>query len=113
MYRHAAAARGPAAQLEAVPALSLDALIAAGHVIFHPIVYEDFLPVSAAGIFRSNLGDGAAEASVRSPDRRAFEEAPGAPVTDEFSLYEAIEQASTRRCLQTLNVPPPDGGHHD
>src|SRR5690606_38411122 len=34
---------------------SVDELIAAGLVRFDPIVYEDFLPVSAAGIFQSNL----------------------------------------------------------
>src|SRR5580704_4451419 len=35
---------------------SIEALIANGCLRFDPIIYEDFLPVSAAGIFRSNLG---------------------------------------------------------
>ena len=34
----------------------LEALIANGSVTYTPIVYEDFLPASAAGIFSSNLG---------------------------------------------------------
>ena len=37
------------------------ALIADGFLRADPIVYEDFLPVSAAGIFQSNLDDTAAE----------------------------------------------------
>lgn len=36
-------------------AASIDALIASGALIADPQVYEDFLPVSAAGIFQSNL----------------------------------------------------------
>ena len=36
--------------------LDIDALLARGLVQANPITYEDFLPVSAAGIFRSNLG---------------------------------------------------------
>src|SRR5690606_30820733 len=41
-----------------------EALVARGLIRFDPIVYEDFLPVSAAGIFQSNLGDGAAQTFV-------------------------------------------------
>ncbi|MBE7211021.1 MAG: VOC family protein, partial [Gluconacetobacter diazotrophicus] len=41
-----------------------------------PLVYEDFLPVSAAGIFRSNLGgDGAKESGMAAGSRTAFEAA--------------------------------------
>ncbi len=83
---------------------SLDALVAAGLVACHPIVYEDFLPVSAAGIFRSNLGDGAAPGRGPGPDRRGFEEALGAPVVDEFALYAATERASVRCCLDALRA---------
>ena len=34
----------------------MDALVEQGLVEAQPITYEDFLPVSAAGIFQSNLG---------------------------------------------------------
>ncbi|MEV6349751.1 VOC family protein [Actinoplanes sp. NPDC051851] len=44
-------ARGP------VPPLDLPTLLREGWLIPEPIVYEDFLPRSAAGIFASNLGD--------------------------------------------------------
>ena len=49
----AALAAGEAA---AAAASDLDALIARGLAQAEPIVYEDFLPVSAAGIFQSNQG---------------------------------------------------------
>nr|WP_198028169.1 DUF1338 family protein [Bradyrhizobium murdochi] len=39
--------------------MSVDELVATGHLRVDPIVYEDFLPVSAAGFFQSNLGDDA------------------------------------------------------
>jgi len=53
-----------------------------------PITYEDFLPVSAAGIFRSNLGETEqAEAVKASGNQTAFEDALGRPVLDMFDLY--------------------------
>lgn len=55
---------------------------------FEPLTYEDFLPVSAAGIFRSNLGeDGEAQALKAESNQAAFEEALGANVHDMFELY--------------------------
>ncbi|HKR38445.1 MAG TPA: VOC family protein [Paraburkholderia sp.] len=72
----------------------LDALVARGVVRATPVLYEDFLPVSAAGIFQSNLGTG--EPKVYSPkeEQAAFEQALGTPVADPFTLYEAIERKS-------------------
>ncbi len=56
------AAGGPAADV------GQDELVDDGWVRLDPVVYEDFLPRSAAGIFRSNLADdgspGPAEAGV-------------------------------------------------
>jgi uncharacterized glyoxalase superfamily metalloenzyme YdcJ len=40
------------------PPADVGGLLDGGWVTAHPIVYEDFLPRSAAGIFQSNLGDG-------------------------------------------------------
>lgn len=78
----------------------LEALVAAGVVQARPIVYEDFLPVSAAGIFQSNLGD-AARSALRAADARAeFEQALGCAALDEFALYEAQQAASIERCLR-------------
>lgn len=73
-------------------------LIERGWVIAQPIIYEDFLPVSAAGIFQSNLGEGNAALTHGSARREAFERALGCPVLDEFTLYEQAEVRSKRRC---------------
>ncbi|BCH31068.1 DUF1338 domain-containing protein [Mesorhizobium sp. L-8-10] len=82
--------------------MDMEDLIEAGVVRFDPIVYEDFLPVSAAGIFQSNLGDHAAQDFVASPNQRLFEQALGAPVANEFQLYADMEKASAERCLAAL-----------
>jgi uncharacterized glyoxalase superfamily metalloenzyme YdcJ len=61
---------------------------------FDPVVYEDFLPVSAAGIFQSNLGGSARAAGPATGARPAFEQALGARVHDPFELYRAeVERA--------------------
>ena len=54
-----------------------------------PILYEDFLPVSAAGIFRSNLGGGDRPDALAGGERDRFEAALGARVLDEMALYAA------------------------
>ena len=68
--------------------------IAAGLVTADPVVYEDFLPVSAAGIFQSNLGGDEQRAYAAQANQAAFEAALGAPVQDAFALYAQIERAS-------------------
>ncbi|PDT51947.1 MULTISPECIES: VOC family protein [Sinorhizobium] len=82
----------------------LDRLIAEGLVQFDPIVYEDFLPVSAAGIFQSNLGDAAQQEFVASPNQKRFETDLGAAVLDEFAHYAGIEKASIEACLKALTA---------
>lgn len=68
-----------------------------------PIVYEDFLPKSAAGIFASNLtSDGTADARRRASLRDAawMQEALGRELHDPYALYErerAEVGAATRR----------------
>lgn len=57
-----------------------------------PIVYEDFLPKSAAGIFASNLtSDGTADVRGRAAVRDAawMQEALGRPLHDPYALYDA------------------------
>lgn len=81
-----------------------DALVRAGLAAAHPITYEDFLPVSAAGIFRSNLSQNGDTFQV-SPNKQAFEAALGAPVRDEFALYAEMERDSIKRCLEVLIRP--------
>jgi uncharacterized glyoxalase superfamily metalloenzyme YdcJ len=78
--------------------------IAKGLVGFDAIVYEDFLPVSAAGIFQSNLGDNAAGEGLDKSNKTAFETALGAPVADEFTLYEALEKNSRAEIAARLGA---------
>lgn len=90
---------------QAGPALSsdLEALVSQGYVDFDPIVYEDFLPVSAAGIFQSNLGDNAANDRLERSNRGVFEHALGGSVADEFALYQALEDASIKAVFDEVN----------
>ncbi|CZT33538.1 2-oxoadipate dioxygenase/decarboxylase HglS [Rhizobium sp. 9140] len=77
----------------------LETLLREGRVRFDPIVYEDFLPVSAAGIFQSNLGDAAAQDFSASPSQQQFEADLGQAVLNEFDHYAEIEAASIAACL--------------
>ena len=86
----------------------LESLIAAGDVIAQPITYEDFLPVSAAGIFQSNLGSEArGSAYAVDPAKADFEAALGRPVQDEMALYQAEQDASIAATLKALGVSQP------
>lgn len=84
--------------------LSVDSLLEAGLLSAAPQVYQDFLPVSAAGIFQSNLhGAGAAQGFARAPSKSTFEAALGAKVLNEFELYASAEAASLASCLSQLS----------
>lgn len=100
-FAYSLTAKGRKAKADA--ARSLDSLIEDDLVQFDPIVYEDFLPVSAAGIFQSNLGDDAAQEFVASPNQRRFELDLGAKVLNEFDHYAGIEQASIADCRGMLS----------
>jgi uncharacterized glyoxalase superfamily metalloenzyme YdcJ len=86
----------------AEPDQSTSALLDAGVLTLSPIIYEDFLPVSAAEIFQSNLGDDADQDSHSAASQSAFETALGRPVADEFALYQQIEDASLAGCRAKL-----------
>ena len=76
---------------------TLAQLLAEGRVLAEPIVYEDFLPVSAAGIFQSNLGDETHARSAGNASRSDFEAALGTTVQDEMALYQLMQQRSLAR----------------
>ena len=80
-------------------------LLAAGPLRWQPQLYEDFLPVSAAGIFQSNLGDSRRDAYDQSANRAEFERALGRPVLDEMALYARTQQASLQACARELDMP--------
>ncbi|NYZ61787.1 2-oxoadipate dioxygenase/decarboxylase HglS [Luteimonas deserti] len=92
-FRYALTADGEADRA-AVAGLTADAAIEAGLVRADPVVYEDFLPVSAAGIFQSNLGGDEQRAYAAQANQAAFEAALGGPVNDAFAWYAQLEQAS-------------------
>jgi uncharacterized glyoxalase superfamily metalloenzyme YdcJ len=86
----------------------LDSLVGSGDVVAQPITYEDFLPVSAAGIFQSNLGaEARGSAYAVDPAKADFEAALGRPVHDEMALYQAEQDASVAATLKALGVSQP------
>ena len=68
------------------------------------MVYEDFLPVSAAGIFQSNLGDTAQSHYAANANQAEFEQALGRRTIDELQLYADTQQRSIDACLQALRT---------
>lgn len=83
---------------------TLERLIAEDYIRFQPLVYEDFLPVSAAGIFQSNLGDNAQAHYNATSSRGVFEQALGTKVVDELALYRQTQQRSLQACAQALGL---------
>jgi uncharacterized glyoxalase superfamily metalloenzyme YdcJ len=81
---------------------SIDELLDQGLVRAEPLVYEDFLPISAAGIFRSNLGSEGAAHYAAGGNREALEAALGTSVMNEFTLYEAAQTDSLEQCRGEL-----------
>ncbi len=78
----------------------MESLISKELVRAVPVTYEDFLPVSAAGIFKSNLDEksGLIEGG-QSSNRKLLEEALGAKVSDCHELYRDQEEQSIRSIL--------------
>ncbi|WP_336079904.1 2-oxoadipate dioxygenase/decarboxylase HglS [Thalassospira sp. CH_XMU1448-2] len=83
---------------------SVNDLVDQGYLRADPIIYEDFLPVSAAGIFQSNLGSDEQKNYAEQSNQDVFEQCLGAPVADELALYAAHEKASLEAALETLGV---------
>jgi uncharacterized glyoxalase superfamily metalloenzyme YdcJ len=104
-FRYWATDKGKAARGKGLPA-ALDDLVAGGFIACDPIIYEDFLPVSAAGIFQSNLGTDVQQNYAARANRVAFEAALGMAVADEFALYQQAEDASVTAALGDLGLQP-------
>ncbi|PBP53694.1 2-oxoadipate dioxygenase/decarboxylase HglS [Pseudomonas syringae] len=86
---------------------SLEQLVEAGHVRFEPLVYEDFLPVSAAGIFQSNLGDNAQAQYATNSNQQDFERALGRGTLNELDLYADTQRRSLEKCARELELSSP------
>lgn len=107
-YAEYLAVPGPLSGIASVP--TLRELVHAGFLTVHPITYEDFLPRSAAGIFRSNLvADGARrrDAGRTHWDAAALGAVMGRPVLDPFVLANAQQQGSLQDACDVLGVRVP------
>ncbi|MGH3412519.1 MAG: 2-oxoadipate dioxygenase/decarboxylase [Marmoricola sp.] len=85
----------------------LAALLAAGALVAEPIVYEDFLPRSAAGIFASNLtGNGRMDADQGGAERDldSMSEVIGRPVAVPEEGYAAESAASVAEVERDLGI---------
>ncbi|MDQ8705360.1 DUF1338 family protein [Streptomyces sp. LHD-70] len=89
------------------PPNGLRELVAQGWLRAEPIVYEDFLPRSAAGIFQSNLtGEGSRnnDLSGAAHDSAWLSGAIGREVLDPYALYERQQHESLTRATRALNL---------
>ncbi|MGW5162806.1 2-oxoadipate dioxygenase/decarboxylase [Nonomuraea wenchangensis] len=90
------------------PPAGLAELLAGGWVSARPIVYEDFLPRSAAGIFQSNLtSDGTKDVTAAGADFGPDELAGvlGRTLHDPYELYAAIRAESLVHLRKELGLP--------
>lgn len=103
-FRYFVTSKGLDAAAEKALPGTLNELIAAGFIDYEPLVYEDFLPVSAAGIFQSNLGDTAQAHYDASSSQAEFQNALGQPVMNELALYAETQQRSIGECFSILKA---------
>ena len=88
-------------------------LLRSGALTAEPIVYEDFLPRSAAGIFQSNLTDQGSRDDEQQGtvyDLARLSEVVGLPIRDPLDLYAAQQHASLseaeHRLGRTITTSP-------
>ncbi len=106
-FEFSAAARRP----DGDPPRTVTELVEQGWLEATPIVYEDFLPRSAAGIFASNLeSKGSRDAAeVGSPrDADWIAAAVGRTVHDPMQLYAEQSRASLVAACVELRIPTPE-----
>ncbi|CNH21602.1 2-oxoadipate dioxygenase/decarboxylase HglS [Yersinia pekkanenii] len=103
-FRYFPTEKSRSAPTESLQGLTLDELIGAGFIQYEPLVYEDFLPVSAAGIFQSNLGDKEQAHFAGHASKQDFQRDLGMAVIDELQLYEETQQRSIATCAATLKL---------
>ncbi|AHF66585.1 2-oxoadipate dioxygenase/decarboxylase HglS [Pseudomonas cichorii] len=99
-FRYFPTEQGIAARQNGSQPGDLEQQIKAGHIRFEPLVYEDFLPVSAAGIFQSNLGDDAQSHYTTGSHQDEFQKALGRQTINELKLYADTQ----RRSLEALGL---------
>ncbi|KAJ5998564.1 hypothetical protein N7451_006374 [Penicillium sp. IBT 35674x] len=85
----------------------LQELLDQGVLNYEPLTYEDFLPLSAGGIFNSNLGSASQSKQLimnAEPDLDGFQRSLGCLIADEFHLYAEIEANSLDVCRGQLGL---------
>lgn len=85
-------------------------LVRSGVLAADPIVYEDFLPKSAAGIFRSNLeSDGTrnSDNTAAAFDAEAMESVLGRTLHDPYRIYGRLRDESVARVEKHLGLTKP------
>ena len=104
--RYAATAKGRAAA-GTLDSTDLHALVRQGLVDVEGLRYEDFLPVSAAGIFASNLNQyGTKSTAAVKPEypRALLEQIMGRPIVDADVVYRGMEAASLLQTFADLGL---------
>jgi len=103
--------RGAAARLEgSQPSDDLAELLRLGYVEADGLRYEDFLPVSAAGIFASNLGQyGTKSTATQKPvySAETLEKIMERRIVDTDALYRQQETESIDRVRKALSLAAP------
>ena len=86
--------------------VDIEHLLELGLVECEPITYEDFLPLSAAGIFKSNLENEPEKPLFQGSESSLpeLERALGCKIWNEFDVYEQLQQHSLRDCKKALRL---------
>jgi uncharacterized glyoxalase superfamily metalloenzyme YdcJ len=95
------------AAVEPGKTVTLTSLVESGALLPAPIVYEDFLPRSAAGIFQSNLTDEGTRDDQQAGavwDAARLSDAIGNQIQDPMALYAAQQEASLTAAEHALGV---------
>jgi uncharacterized glyoxalase superfamily metalloenzyme YdcJ len=95
---------------DSTEATTVEDLIRQGKISYEPLTYEDFLPLSAAGIFRSNLrattpaNDEDGLATGGGSGSKALEAALRMPIVNELDTYEKIQRESLDACKSRFGL---------
>ena len=110
VYGHYSATAKGIAVRGSINTRDIHQLVQLGFAQVQGLRYEDFLPVSAAGIFASNLNQmGAKSTAAVKPvyTRAMFEEILGKPVIDSDAQYRSEHEASIAEIFAQLGLPEP------
>ena len=106
--RFSATDKGLAAKREnKLTSTDIQQLVKLGYVQYEGLRYEDFLPVSAAGIFASNLGQyGTKSTASEKPiyTQESLEKVMGRKIVDSTVLYAALQAESILKTYSDLGI---------